>query len=359
MEKLESNAYISVILGGLYSITLISITIFSIVGNIIQQKTLGMSPTSLKRYQIPIIFFPLYILTLCVGLIIFKSDYYDNLTFVFWISIDLIVLISVQAYSILEPFYNLQEFKQALINKQIKKINVQNKKSTNYMLEMSIIKELKKLNEYKEEDTYFTIDDVKDIWHRYLAIITDKGIRISKEFKKELVEIGFIIFGDDILSILESDSLAKEELVEIIISDKLNTPNNKLFVFVFDKLYDLYEYYKMNNQGFEKFNQLFKDYLHQIFFSKEYINLLLEILFDEKWNIKDVEYISLYLKNIINMSKIIDYKEIISNENLDDMLNYILVCFKDKTKFEYKYGEVFDEFIKSCFILIRKEENND
>lgn len=356
---MDLNEYIPIIIGGLYAITLISITIFSIVGNIIQQRTMGMSPTSLIRYKIIMIFLPLYLLTFYVGLIILFPNCYNNVYFVFSMSIVLICLISVQSYCILEPFYNLKEFKKALINNKVKKIKIENKNSSNYILEKNIIDELKKLIEYKQEDSYFTEEDVKNIWHRYLAIITDKDIYVSKEFKKQLVEIGFIIFGEDIVYVLESDSVAKEELVECIISDKLNTPNSKLFVYVFDKLYELYEYYKKANQGFEKFNQLFKDYLHHIFFSNRYINLLLEILFDEKWNIKDVEYISLYLKNVINMSKIIDYKEIISNELLDDMLSYVLICHKDKTKFDCKYGEEFDEFIKTCFILIRKEGNDD
>ena len=39
---MDLNEYIPIIIGGLYAITLISITIFSIVGNIIQQKTMGM-----------------------------------------------------------------------------------------------------------------------------------------------------------------------------------------------------------------------------------------------------------------------------------------------------------------------------
>lgn len=351
--------YISVILGGLYAITLISITIFSIVNNIVQQKTMGLSPISLKRYNIMMIFSPIYILTICVGLIIYIPDNYNNLSFVFWISVFLIMLITIHAYSILEPFYNLEKFKVTLIKNRIKKLKKENKKNSNTILEKNIIIELKKLDEYNRKNSYFSIEDVQSIWNGYLRIITDKDINTSNDFKKELVQIGFVVFGNDFIFISESETMVREELIEMIIKNKLNNNNVILFEFVFNKLYELYDYYKKNNEGFEKFNQLFKDYLYQIFLTPKYINLLFELILDEKWNIKDAEYISLYLKKIINMDKFIDYSVVVSNEKLDEIINYLLVCYNDESEFKCKYGEDFDEFIKSCFILIRKDMRND
>ena len=167
---MDVEGFISVIIGGLYAITLISITIFSIVGNIIQKKTMGMSPSLLIRYKIFAIFSPLYILTMFVGLMIFLP-YYNTVTLVFILSVDLILLISVQSYYILEPFYDLQLFKQTLVKKQLKSFRKKIKKLTNNMLEKEVIISLKKLDEYKDEESFFVIDVVKKIWAQNLGVI--------------------------------------------------------------------------------------------------------------------------------------------------------------------------------------------
>lgn len=356
---MELGDYISVILGGLYAIVLISTTIFSIVGNIIQQKTMGMSPMSLIRYKIIMIFSPLYVLTLFVGVIVFNPSCYNNIYFVFFVSIYLIFLISYQSYFILEPFYDLSRFKQTVIKNQIRGFYKINSQVSNNIFEKKLIEELKKLREYKNEGSYFDIADVKDIWEKYLEFDMDKINALSVTFKKELVQVGFSIFEDDLININITASIAKYELVEMIISGKLDKYSRNLFVYVFNQLYDLYDYYKMNRCGFEEYNKLFVNFMESTFFDNKYMNLLLEILLDDKWNIKDVEYISLYFRNILIMFKNMDYREVISNELLGEKVNYFMACYKDNRKFNSKYGEEFDDFIKSCFVLISKEASND
>ena len=356
------DKYIPVILDGMFTIALVSVTIFSIVSNIIQRRAFEMSPTILKRYKIGIIFLPLYLLIAFIALIIFFPKDFDKIVIVWIALLLLIILITAQTYLILQPFYNLKKFKETLINEKIKKFIKENKKNSDDTYSKNIVSDLKKIqDEYKNENSYFDIKDIEVIWYKYMKIVYDKNLKISIELKKKMIEIGYGIFDERFADIFDDNHFLIEEFIEITITEKLSKFNKKLFIIVFNKLYDLYIYYKNNNSSYEKFNQLYREYLLKLIENFDYLEVMLEIIFDDKWNIKDAGYIHMYLRSIINLLNygIINIDNIKINEYLVEKLDYIKEGFKDRTTFNKKYGEKFDVFFESCFVLINKEENNE
>ena len=95
-------------------------------------------------------------------------------------------------------------------------------------------------------------------------------------------------------------------------------------------------------------------YLINYMSSVELLNCLLDIILNNNWNKKDTMYIHVYLKNIISNSKLI----IVYDEALTDKLDYVLNCFNGVESFDKRYGQNFDGFIKTCFVLIKEEKDN-
>lgn len=349
---MEVDDVFNTVINGLYGFTTISIAVFAILGNSIQKKILGIPLVSLIRYNIFMLFVPIVFLTCSVLLMIIFPCIFYNSNVIWIISVIIISFVLIHAKYMLEPIYNEKKFNNVLINKKFKKDKKDNLRTySNILEELDELKE-QYMNKTKGKNVYFDDTDIKNIWNKYVDELFLQEDNISKKSYGKLFDIGFDLFNKNFISTYMDSSLDKYVFIDYLIDFKLD--NDELCEFIFNKLYEFHDDYVNGVINLDEYNDLLIKYLKKVFSSVELLNCLLDIILNNNWNKKDTMYIHVYLKNIISNSKLI----IVYDEALTDKLDYVLNCFNGVESFDKRYGQNFDGFIKTCFVLIKEEKDN-
>ncbi len=117
-ENNISSEYISIIIGGLFGITTIMVAIFSLISNDVTKKTSGFSLINLKRYKIWLLLLPIYLVFIMSFIMMFFPEC-NNIIFLFFGTIIILIIVTVQSYYILQPIYKQNKCKKAIIKNKI------------------------------------------------------------------------------------------------------------------------------------------------------------------------------------------------------------------------------------------------
>ena len=350
IKFIETNSnpdYISIILTGLFGISLLSITIFAILTSITQEKY-GIPLSLFKRYKIFLLFFPLLLLIL----FIFLNIYFNlNLFFICFEAIIIIGIIIMYSHYLLEPFYNANKFKRHLLKVKINNLKKESKKLYYLDFENKILQELDIL--LKRKNLSWTYEELKGCYINFI-MFNNKYI-YSLEFQNKIIDLGFKFFGNDLIDMYSSiDNISLEYFIEYLLQNNMTKYNAKNFYFIFDKLEYLY------NDKPEVCYKLFEEFAQYVFRKPIYFKKMVNYLFNDKWTNLDVPYLKVYIKLMLELDNIINLLNLFeNNDEVKEKYNYIKDTYNNNNNLNEKYGSNIDEILLSCYILTRKEQENE
>lgn len=344
MNGIDKEVF-STIINGLYGISMISITIFTILSNQIKQKLLGIPYVSLERYKIYMLFLPLIILSIGVMPILIWPCYFLCKWYIFLLSLVIVTFLIVHSYLMLEPKYNEEKFKNTIIKKRFK--SKKNKDISSIIKELEDLKTRYKDKNIDEENLHYSRNDIITIWKKYNEELFELDVSVT-DFNS-VMNIGFELFGNDMYKIDLYDKLEKYLYINYLIDNKLDS--ELAFMTIFDILHVNIISDKLNDIKYYRCIELWNKFLLFISSSIDLQAYLMNIIANNEWNKKDCKYLHVYIRllinNRINLSTF--------NIKIPDKIQYIFDCYDDSNNFKEKFGINFENFVKTCFTIYRKE----
>ena len=323
--------YASILIGGLYGITLITLTIYGILAERIRRKAVGVQILKLFRYNILTMFFPVTALTTYVILMMYYEILNESWTLSI-LALCILVYIVIHATLILQIFYKPEKLKDAILKKHMKEISNISKKENYKELEKKIIIRLKQFffqedNNSDEMDIIIENDDLKKLLKHYLRCRKDHNEKeYSEKFCKEVIEAGIKIYKNNFAEELIFNGVPHQYVLNTELSYRdLNNYNE--FSSFFKQLYD---YYMLSKQQDNLESCLLLITKFCIIIAREEIILhnLLTLMTSNEYNPGDYEYFKDILKVIIKFQD--DSKYHIEDDRLNNIINKI----KERTIFE-------------------------
>ena len=344
----------SAVLGGLFSISMISIAIFTLIHEDTRKKTLGLSLTSLKRYYVFALFGPLLLIMFEMFLIVLAPNIFNTDLFSIVFAAVVIWYLMFHAIKVLQPYYSPKVFKKALIKVRFKKKKNKNKKSLN-----EIIDELNNLkNAYTNPKTdtkelLYSINDIKDFWKYYSEEL--KLFKITKEDSIIIFDIEYSLFGDDFYNM--PNGIKIEYYIDYLIDYRLNSLNG-YDKKAFDELFNIFHsivqeqsfYSKTDNNEYHLLDKFLKTIRNSI----ELLQCLMNQITSKDWNKKDVIYIH-YFINILLLKK----EEVLKLESIPSKIDYMYKCYENDKNFNESFGRNYDSLLKTCFRLIKEDMTDE
>lgn len=352
--------YSEIVISGTYGFTTIALTVFSIISTYIRSNVFPIQIVNLKRYSLILIFLPIIIHTFYLW-IIFYNQLYGEFAFSILESSILIIYIFVHSSFILEIYYNPDNFKSIIKSKRthgfMKKIKS--------LSEEDILKELKK--EKEEFDKYFNERrsgndnyiynqmDAKEYFFELIKkiiekIIDEENILKCMEIVKEYLDI------DE--KTIDNFTISDITKIKYLLRYSLKEKNNiEVYQSIFNRLYSLYENNKKGETSeevysLECYSELFTQLQLLTWCDSIRIKYLLDTLFDNKWNIEDSVYLSIFYKYIINIH---NYIKIDVDSETKNKINYIINAYEDTSLLkDNQYGKEINELIKLIINYLKK-----
>lgn len=329
----NSPEYISIITGGLFGLATIMVAVFSLISNDVTKKISGFSLINLKRYNILFLLSPIYLVFITIFIMMFYQKC-NNEIFLFFCTIIIILMITLQTYLVLQPLYNQNKCKQAMIKNKIKtfKKKIRKAKTNNDIQKMLEIEktELFDLIAFDNENNkYILLNDKEKIYKSYIDILKKNKQKLSDKLNVALIEIGLNIFGYDFINILSDFSFPETLLLEFFLKKNNDKFNIELHKKNLELIHTLFEKHK-NKESREKIyikEQISLFFSHTIK-NKDAINLIWNYIYNtNNWNNADCQFIKYLLHALSNsFSKIpAIYEESLDEDNykiFEEVMNH-------------------------------------
>ncbi len=344
----NSSEYIPIIIGGLFGLTTLMLAVFSLISNDVTKKTSGFSLINLKRYKRWLLLLPIYLVFITTFLMMFFESL-NNETFLFISTVVIILVVSLQTNFILQPLYNQNKCKQAIIKNRVNSFKKKIKKSkTNNKIEEILENEKVELFDLiafdNEENKYVLLNDKKIIYTSYIEVLREKKESMNESLNISLIEIGINIFGDDFVDI-SSDF----EFPEIILLDVfLNRNKTKFSISLHQRNLELIHTLFESHRNGAPIETIYNDeqiilFLTQTVMNPEAMIFILNYIFDTaNWSYSDSSFIKFLLSVFSNSFHIFSKMyETYLNEETYKRFEDIMINFKNKKELK-KENDEFD-----------------
>ena len=339
----------SAVISGIFSISMISITIFSLVSNDIQKKALGLSLTSLKRYYIYAIFAPLIILIMEMMLIVLFPNFFNSDFFAVVFSSIIVLYLIFHAIKVLQPYYSPKVFKDAIIKARFKKNK--NKRSVNEIIvELTNLKNAYLKSIENKSSILYDDNDIKELWNYYTNEL--KMLEVTKEDSIVIFNIKNELFPDDFYDL--PNGIKDEYYIEYLIEYRLKEDYEKTFEVLFEMFHSLFGKLHVYSNNNDLITILLPRFVLSIDHNKLLINCLLKKITNNDWNKKDAIYLHIFIHYILLIKETIMTLDITPSK-----IEYLYNCYEDNSNYNEKFGRNYDAFLKTCFKLIREDQENE
>lgn len=352
IEMIENNTifeeYFKILLGGLYGIATIVITVMSIAANIINGKFLNMYANKLFRFNICFCFLPIYYLVAYTILAMKWSFFSTNIIIILVFIVLFLVFITYASYLTAQYVIDTKRFQVKVLEVSIKELKkaIKNKDNSNSIVIQYICEAYKSINS-SECRIFVENKDREELYNRYI-----EQIDIDTISDKELIDLLEILtteFGKTKAFEL-CEGFNRGQLTYIYMLGVNQSSSREMMKMCIEKIHSYITYCELIMDNKEYYFLINDMNIRLMLKHTEYLLLTLKYINNQKFVIQDANYLVFIIKQIFKISKMVDLYNLKMDEKEELLLKKILDSSKDY-KWE-KTGNSNDEVIQTALIII-------
>ncbi|MDD2518792.1 MAG: hypothetical protein PHG18_02770 [Bacilli bacterium] len=359
ISKLSNYEYIPVVLGGLFGLATIMLVVFSLISNEVTKKTCGFSLINLKRYNRFFLLLPIF-LVFATACIMMSISIFNNSLFLIICTIIVLFFITRQTYLFLQPLYEKDKCKNAIINNRINAFKKKIKKANNMNEIEKIIcdEEIELFNLISADsldNDYINFEDKKKIFKSYKEILYEGAdLTDNDSINIRFITIGIKIFGIEFSGLIDEYEFPEKLLLNSLLNENWKNFNLNFHVKNLELIHSLFE---ANRKGapLEKTydKKSIANFFLQTIKNPQAINYIIDYVFEAKeWNYGDIYFIGLILRLLYNSFVMFPnaYKMSLNEEKYNKFVK-LMSAYKEAKELEDENDEFSKRFNRIIKIL--------
>ncbi len=349
--ELSKYDYIPIILGGLFALATIMLAVFSIISNMVTDRTCGVSLISLRRYRWYWLLAPIYSVFL-ISILMIK---FNDITFLIISSIVIVGSISFQTRLILQPIYDFKKGKEKIVAVTIKEIQTLIKKEPSgdmksfhfYMNKKEFIKRKRKKEEiitqnmtellpyiaFNKENKYINHEDKKRIYAEYVYLAFKENV-MDEAFTIKLIEYGVNIFGMEYFKYINEYGFSQVTELDFLVEKCKVSFSEQYYKRIFENIHDLFEAHESGSDiDLGYLSEKYQEFIMITFKNALAMSYIVDFIYNtDLWKRKDC----LLIKSIIDsFSRMFSLFDSYLSGRLEpakyEFLKKFIYAFKNKT----------------------------
>ncbi len=347
--------YFRILLGGLFGIATIVVAVMSFASNIINEKCLNMYVNKLLRFNVFVIFLPIYYLVFyCFAIMRYPILATNIIWIMVWISIFLIITTRC-SYLVAQYVIDTSRFEDKVLEVSIKNIKKDMKKNnTGNGFVCTKIKEAEKSINDKECRIFQDKKRRKELYKKYLELFDNE--KITSDEIMTVVEVLAKEFG--YIEALELCEHFKISQTTVAFANSIDATSDISQIQQCVQL--IHSYFVKNtlieDNKFENYSIIINANYRNMLLCKKYRLCTLKYIKESKFTIVDAGY----LAEIINQIFMVFKEDSIEKFDFDAELKLFLKdLLKAKENYVWPYNDCEkDQAIQSALLLIGGNKND-